>query len=264
MLPSVVLSGAGSPLPFSHEVLVGRPASFQSQCCAHAATSQTPQRRHRQQTSIRHDEVGRALYRSALLMGLRAQHEVKGLDPDSDLRPDVMLTLPGRQILTDVAIVHPLAPGAVRDGVGLRTLGRARGMEAQKRLKYTRLSSLRGYEQLPFVVETCGGVGPSADVLMKAMADASEEHLRMWPKEAVLRHLVSSAAIAVQRGNAIAYLDGYEQTLRAMREAAAGEGERRRKTKTRVQHVDAAEEAGGGDEGGDGEVVDGEMAAALA
>jgi hypothetical protein len=28
MLPPVVLSGAGSPLPFSHEVLVGRPASF--------------------------------------------------------------------------------------------------------------------------------------------------------------------------------------------------------------------------------------------
>ena len=120
-----------------------------------------------------------ALYRSALLIGLRAQHEVMGLDPTSDLRPDLLLTLPGRQILTDVAIVHPLTPGAVREGNGTRSLGCARMKEAEKRRKYTQLSNLRCYEQLPFILETCGGVGLSADVLIKTMADASEEHLRM-------------------------------------------------------------------------------------
>jgi hypothetical protein len=34
MLPSVVLTGAGSPLPFSHEVLVGRPALSVTAPCA--------------------------------------------------------------------------------------------------------------------------------------------------------------------------------------------------------------------------------------
>ena len=53
MMPSVVLSGAGSPLPFFPRGF-GREASiFQSQRRAHATTSQTPQRQHRQQTSIR-------------------------------------------------------------------------------------------------------------------------------------------------------------------------------------------------------------------
>jgi len=172
--------------------------------------------------NVRHDDVGRAIYHSALLMGLRAQHEVKGLDDTSDLRPDVLLTLPGRQILTDVAIAHPLAPGAVRQAKSTNELGCARAVESFKRRKYARLSSLRGFEQLPFVVETCGGMGPSAVTLVKAMAEASEEHLRMWSKEAVIRQLVGSVAIAVQRGNGIAYLDGYDRSLQVMRKKAEG------------------------------------------
>ena len=59
------------------------------------------------------------------------------------------------------------------------------------------MSSQRGFEQLPFVVETCGGVGPSADTLVKDMADASEEHLRMWSREAVIRQLVGSVAVCL-------------------------------------------------------------------
>ena len=37
--------------------------------------------------------------------------------------------------------------------------------------------STRGFEGLPFVVETCGGFGPSAVKLIHAMAQAGEEHL---------------------------------------------------------------------------------------
>ena len=49
--------------------------------------------------------------------------------------------------------------------------------------------------------------GGTADELIKAMADASEEHLAMWSKDVIIRELVGSAAIAVQRGTALAYLD---------------------------------------------------------
>ena len=209
----------------------------------------------RGELNIRHDEVSRAIYRSALLMGLRAQHEVEGLDATGDLRPDVLLTLPGRQVLTDVAIVHPLAHGAVREGRGLRQLGCARGMEAKKRRKYAQMSSLRGFEQLPFVVETSGGMGPSADTLVKAMAEASEEYLRIWSKAAVIRHLVGSVAVAVQRGSAISYLDGYDKSLQAMR----------KKTARRVQedHEGEGEEEVGREEEEEGEGgEEGELAAA--
>ena len=93
--------------------------------------------------------------------------------------------------------MHPLASGAVRNGNGTRSLGCARIKEAAKRRKYTKLSCLRCYEQLPFVVEKCGGFGPSADVLIKDMADASEEHMRMWSRDAVIRQLVGSVAVCL-------------------------------------------------------------------
>src|SRR5271156_1575458 len=103
----------------------------------------------------------------------------------SDLRPDLLLALPGRNILTDVAVCHPLAPGTVRNRQSHTTLGTAKHLEAAKRRKYTKMSVQHHFEQLPFAVETCGGVGPSGDRLIKAMAEASEEHLSVWPREDV-------------------------------------------------------------------------------
>jgi len=78
------------------------------------------------------------------------------------------------------------------------------------------MSLQRNFEQLPFVVETCGGVGPSGDRLIKAMAEASEERLSVWSREGVIRELVGSVAIAVQRGGALTYLEGYDRSLHAM------------------------------------------------
>ena len=50
-----------------------------------------------------------------------------------------------------------------------------------------------------------------------SLAEAGEAHLFMWAKEDVTRELLHSVAIAVQRGGALSYLHGYEQTLRALR-----------------------------------------------
>jgi hypothetical protein len=170
----------------------------------------------RGEATVRHDDVGRALYRVALTMGLKAQLEVKGLDASNQLRPDLLLSLPGRLILTDVAITHPLAPGALRNGEGTRTLGRAKYMEAAKRRKYAKLSSQRQYELLPFVVETCGGFAPSAVKLVQAMAQVAAEHFVLWSRTAILRELVGSVAIAVQRGSAMAFLEGYDRSLQVL------------------------------------------------
>ena len=113
--------------------------------------------------TTRHDSVSRALYRCALLMGLPARLEPTGLDPDSDLRPDLLLTLPGRHVLTDVAVVHPLGPGKVRDGKSHGVLSTARHAEAGKRRDYAHIAALRHYQMHPFVMETCGGMGPAAN-----------------------------------------------------------------------------------------------------
>ena len=187
------------------------------------------------EVNVRHDEVETALYRSALMMGLQATRQPTGLDPKSDLRPDLMLILPGRRILTDVAICHPLAPGRRESGQSSKTLGTARVIEYNKRRKYTEIKVQHDLELLPFVVETCGGVGREARKLLKAMAEAGEEHLAIWSKKDIIRHLIGSVAIAVQRGGAMAYLEGHYKALHALgRQSEAGVEE--------VEEVQAEEE----------------------
>ena len=56
-------------------------------------------------------------------------------------------------------------------------------------------------------------MGSAAVKLLKAMAAAGEEYLAMWPKRDIIRHVVGSVAIAVQRGSAMAYLEGYDRAL---------------------------------------------------
>ena len=173
------------------------------------------------EVTVRHNEVETALYRSALIMGLQAVRQPAGLDTSSDLRPDLMMILPGRRILTDVAICHPLAPSRVKKGIPQRTLGTAKSMEQVKRSKYLKLKTRHQMELIPFVVETCGGMGLAAVKLLKAMAAAGEEYLAMWPKRDIIRHVVGSVAIAVQRGSAMAYLEGYDRALSVSRRPLA-------------------------------------------
>ena len=59
-------------------------------------------------------------------------------------------------------------------------------------------------------------MGPSAVQLIKALAEASEELLALWLREDVIRQLVGSVAMAVQRGGAMADLYGYDRCLQAM------------------------------------------------
>ena len=167
----------------------------------------------RGEITVRHDDVGRTLHRNALTLGLKAQLEPKGLQADSDLRPDLLISLPGRTILTDVAVCHPLAPGAVKRRGG--KLAYARKAERRKKRKYAKLASQRRYEMLPFAVETSGGFAPAAVQLMHAMALAAAQTFQLWTHAAIIQQLVGSVAIAVQRGTAMSYLDGYERSVGA-------------------------------------------------
>ena len=95
-------------------------------------------------------------------------------------------------------------------------LGRAKHMEGEKRRKYAKLASDRQYELLPFVVETCGGFAPAAVKLVQAMARTAAQHMALWSRTDILRELVGSVAIAVQRGSALTYLEGYDRSLYVM------------------------------------------------
>ena len=164
--------------------------------------------------STRHDQVAEQVSRCAQLLGIRARREVTGLSEDASLRPDLLLTLPGRTVLSDVVVCHPLAPGT-RNTTGARRLATAKSKETTKNRKYAHLSSRHRFVQLPIALETTGGVGPRTATLIEAMADASAEQLVTWSRESVIRELLGSVAMAVQRGNAMTFLEAYDRALHA-------------------------------------------------
>ena len=100
-------------------------------------------------------------------------------------------------------------------------LANARTAEQQKKRKYAKLASQRRYEMLPFAVETSGGFAPAAVQLMHAMALAAAQTFQLWTHTEKYRHhpkiqqLLGSVAIAVQRGTAMSYLDGYQRSVGA-------------------------------------------------
>jgi hypothetical protein len=168
------------------------------------------------EVSARHHEVVNVLYRSALIMGIQAVREPVGLHSGDGRRPDLQLVLPGRNILSDVCIIHSLAPGTVKSRRAWTSAGAARSMQTTKRMKYKETAAQHHAELLPFCMETCGGMASDAITLLSAMGDMGEEQLGMWPRHIVIRHLTGSVATSVQRGNAVAWLSGYSRALAAM------------------------------------------------
>jgi hypothetical protein len=183
------------------------------------------------EVSGRHDEVLNVLYRTALMMGIQAVKEPAGLHSGDGRCPDLQLVLPGRNIISDVTVVHPLAPSRVKSGQSWTTTGTARMAQEAKRTKYGETAA-RHAELLPFSVETYGGMAPDAIKLLSAMGSMGDEQLGVWPRHVVIRYLVGAVATSVQWGNAVSWLAGYSRAL-----AEVG----RRRTAERVREEEGEE-----------------------
>ena len=107
-----------------------------------------------------HDDVGRALYRCTLLMGIRAQLEPMGLDGSSHLRPDLLAHAARQADPQRRAVIHPLTAGAVVRGYGRSQLGSARRIEGAKWRKYTDISSQRQFSSCRSAVRPRAVWGP--------------------------------------------------------------------------------------------------------
>jgi hypothetical protein len=161
----------------------------------------------------RHNEVVNALYKTALVIGAQVAREPVKLSARDGTRPDLQIVLPGRHILTDVAVCHPLTQRATKRGIAWTATGVARERQRTKRKMYSGTAALQGADFIPFVMETCGGMAPDALELIRILADAGQEYAAMWPRNEVIRHIVGAVAIAAQRGVAMTYLAGYTQAL---------------------------------------------------
>jgi hypothetical protein len=191
------------------------------------------------EVSGRHDEVVNVLYRTALMMGIQAVREPAGLHSSDGRCPDLQLVFPGRNIISDVVVVHPLAPSRVKSRMSWTATGAAREAQGMKHRKYRETAAQHHAELLPFSVETYGGMAPDAIKLLSAMGSMGEEQLGVWPRHVVIRHLMGAVATAVQRGNAVAWLGGYSRALAEM-------GRRRVAERVRVgeEEMDEAESVG--------------------
>jgi hypothetical protein len=160
------------------------------------------------EVTTRHNAIRDALYHGVLTVGGQAVREPVGLDLEDGRRPDLQIVFPGEHILTDVVVSHPLAPSYIERAAGASARVATHWQEA-KRNKYKKTAANCEARLLPFAVETFGGLAPDAVTLLKALSRAGEEHLGLWPRDVIVRQLLGSVAVAVQRGNAMAVLSGY-------------------------------------------------------
>jgi hypothetical protein len=159
--------------------------------------------------TLRHNAVVDALYHAVLTVGGQAAREPAGLHFQDDRRPDLQIVFPGQHVLTDVVVSHPLAPSHVR-----RRIGKVAIIAQQhKQRKYRETAAHHHAQLLPFSVETCGAMAPDAVKLLQLISRAGKEHLGLWPHEQTMRHLLGAITLAVQRGNAMAVLEGHSKTM---------------------------------------------------
>jgi hypothetical protein len=171
------------------------------------------------EASARHNEVAEALRHAALLVGAQTKMEVKGLARDSNIRPDLQLFFPGRMLLTDVVISHPLTEDRI-----LHHRSSAAVLQSVKRTKYSNVASRLGAELMPFSLETLGGMADEAMKFVQAIGEAGEETMGTWSKTEIMRYTLAITAAAVQRGNARIMLAGRMQALKVV-EMKKGERE---------------------------------------
>jgi hypothetical protein len=165
-------------------------------------------KRRKNELNMRHDQVNRALALYSLHAGCVARLEPSSLSDDNGLRPDLQLIMDQYNKLIDVTIVHPTCPSHVKQAqIQLKT---AHDACENKTNKYTKLAQQQSADFVPFAIESFGGLSDSATDLINEISVFASEHLSAWSKEEIVQDLTSAIACAVQRGNAIAALSGYQ------------------------------------------------------
>ena len=166
----------------------------------------------RQEINMRHDAVVHALYQHADHSGAAACKEPHGLSTEDGRRPDLQIALPGAHILTDVVVSHPLAPSHF-SVAAVDHLAIAAGAAEGKVIKYADVASTQAAQFIPFSVESTGGIGPDASRLIDLLSLAARDYLTLPSPHPFANSILSSVAIAIQRGNALAVQAGHSRAV---------------------------------------------------
>ena len=166
----------------------------------------------RRQVTVRHDAVVNALWSYVNTIGGMAMREPGGLVMEDKRRPDLLLTFPGQQILTDVVVSHPLCPThrlrACSKHAAVAEFANTRKLE-----KYVTTAATQHARLLPFSVETTGGMARGAIELLEQVSLACRDTLTVWPHWQIEMEMQKAVAVAVQKGNAMIMLAGYNAAV---------------------------------------------------
>ena len=126
-------------------------------------------------TRLRHDSIERLLHdtiRDGIGLAYRQQH---GLPSAERTIPDLLIHLDNQPMLCDVTVVDTLADTnlpTASGGAGLL----AEEAAQRKVAKYALTASAMGAVHLPFAVETMGGLGETAQQLIRAVHHTAQQH----------------------------------------------------------------------------------------
>ena len=169
---------------------------------------------------LRHDGIERLLHdasRDDIGLAYRQQH---GLPSAERTKPDLLVYLDNQPLLWDVTVVNTLADTHLATaGCGESLLAREAAL--RKVTKYAATASAMDGVHLPFAVETTGGLGETAQQLIRAVHHSAQQHCTWRDADEIGAHMVDSIAIAVQRCTGMALRTSVERERRVAMSAAA-------------------------------------------
>ena len=170
----------------------------------------------KQFATLRHNAVENALAAAARQSACAVVQQAAGLVSSAPgLKPDLLVLTSKGTVVSDVVVSDPMAPSNLPVSVK-GSLALANQMAEKKRGKYKVITDALRAEHLPFSVETTGALGETAQEVIKLIAWTAREYGSPWSPEEIKVHLMSSVAVAIQRGNGLALAAAWNKEVEAV------------------------------------------------
>ena len=148
----------------------------------------------------------------ARLLPIFVQLEAVFIEPKylEGKRADAQIYFTTDVSLMDVQVTHPAAPYyAISTNIAPTPLGTARSREVAKHTKYDKQAKKEGASFYPFVMETYGGLGKEAGVLVQKISKLYAES-SPFPinRNTFTTTMLKAFNITLQKGNALVQVAG--------------------------------------------------------
>ena len=156
---------------------------------------------HLKDFTTRHDSLCNVLARHIGLLHAEVVNEPTDEFVDSDLRPDLKVSLHQQVYYFDFTVAHPLTESNLISAQAV--LGTTMRSEGIKDDKYLDFCKQLGAEFVPFAFETYGGLGAKAKKFLSSLARFARENSHVIPPGEIMNSLRYSLAVVLQKGNAL-------------------------------------------------------------